>query len=279
MAINERETNLKLKTYNDITVVGVGGVGSWVAYLLAMSGHVERITIIDPDVVEDSNLNRTPYRIKDIGVPKVFALADIIKDARYVQVIPIMEYFENVRDVPTPIIDCRDFVSDDIRSDIVAGYDGTSMTIHINPSADSVFSTVNSHGYTVPSYIVPPVFLASVIVEYYLHPSNKVSSEIIRTFDIRDFVRNIVGEYRDTIKKVINEDDEYRTVIMQYTNDKYLHVEKKYATYINREMPLTNITIKAAKKVPPKELYDFLGHDIVEAGKMILTYKKQIRGE
>ena len=38
-------------------IVGVGGVGSWIAEALARSG-VGRITLIDLDVVAESNLNR-----------------------------------------------------------------------------------------------------------------------------------------------------------------------------------------------------------------------------
>ena len=57
-------------------VVGVGGLGSPVALYLAAAG-VGRITLIDDDTVEPSNLQRqTIFTTADTGAPKVSAAAD-----------------------------------------------------------------------------------------------------------------------------------------------------------------------------------------------------------
>lgn len=59
-------------------VVGVGGVGSQVATILAGSG-VGRIILNDPDTVESSNLNRQfMYTLADVGKRKVDVLADAL---------------------------------------------------------------------------------------------------------------------------------------------------------------------------------------------------------
>lgn len=61
-----------------VCVVGVGGVGSWVAEALARSA-VGRITMIDLDNVAESNINRQIHALTDtIGKPKVTALAERI---------------------------------------------------------------------------------------------------------------------------------------------------------------------------------------------------------
>ena len=51
-----REGIAKLKS-SKIVVVGLGGVGGYVAESLIRSG-VENITLVDFDVIEESNLNR-----------------------------------------------------------------------------------------------------------------------------------------------------------------------------------------------------------------------------
>lgn len=57
-----------------IVVVGAGGVGSWVATMLARSG-VEKLRIIDFDQVSLSSLNRhSVANLKDVGTPKVDCL-------------------------------------------------------------------------------------------------------------------------------------------------------------------------------------------------------------
>jgi len=65
-----------------VTVLGVGGVGSTAAHALAASG-VGGLTLIDPDVVELSNLNRQLlFTTKDIGRPKVDAAAERLTELR-----------------------------------------------------------------------------------------------------------------------------------------------------------------------------------------------------
>jgi molybdopterin-synthase adenylyltransferase len=65
-----------------VVVLGVGGLGSACAYALAASG-VSRLTLVDHDVVESSNLNRQVlYGGPDIGRPKVIAAAERLSALR-----------------------------------------------------------------------------------------------------------------------------------------------------------------------------------------------------
>jgi molybdopterin/thiamine biosynthesis adenylyltransferase len=59
----------------EVLVLGAGGTGSWVVRALCASG-IGTVTVLDPDEVELSNLNRQAlYLREDIGSPKVEALA------------------------------------------------------------------------------------------------------------------------------------------------------------------------------------------------------------
>lgn len=63
-----------------ICVVGVGGVGSWAVETLARSG-VGMLTLIDGDVVVESNINRQlPALESSLGKPKVSVLAQRIAE-------------------------------------------------------------------------------------------------------------------------------------------------------------------------------------------------------
>lgn len=61
-----------------ITVVGVGGVGSWAVEALARSG-VGKLTLIDMDHVAESNINRQLHALTTtLGQSKVSAMAQRI---------------------------------------------------------------------------------------------------------------------------------------------------------------------------------------------------------
>ncbi len=63
-----------------VAVIGVGGLGSNAALLLALEG-VGRLILVDHDVVEESNLNRQPlYRPGDVGKPKAEVAAKRLEE-------------------------------------------------------------------------------------------------------------------------------------------------------------------------------------------------------
>ena len=62
-----------------VLVVGIGGVGSWCAEALVRTG-LGRITLVDDDVVAESNVNRQcPATAATVGQPKVEAMAERLK--------------------------------------------------------------------------------------------------------------------------------------------------------------------------------------------------------
>ena len=90
---------------NRILVIGAGGIGGNLAESLcravAFSGcqNVE-LSIMDADLVEERNLPHQPFSIRDIGKPKVEAIAKNLKRIgitrkRGVIIVPIVENFSS----------------------------------------------------------------------------------------------------------------------------------------------------------------------------------------
>ena len=100
-----------------VTIIGVGGVGSWAVETLARTG-VGNLTLIDGDVVVESNINRqVQATATTLGKPKVVALAE-----RIALINPLCRV-EPVQDFVSPenldmLVGCRnvDFVIDAIDS-------------------------------------------------------------------------------------------------------------------------------------------------------------------
>lgn len=69
------EAGLERLRLAQVCVVGIGGVGSWVAEALARSA-VGRLTLVDPDHVAESNINRQAHALEDtLGQAKTQAMA------------------------------------------------------------------------------------------------------------------------------------------------------------------------------------------------------------
>ena len=75
---NVKGISKKLKKTR-VCILGLGGLGSNVAILLARSG-IGFLKLVDFDIVEASNLNRQQYRISHIGLKKTEAIRTIIKE-------------------------------------------------------------------------------------------------------------------------------------------------------------------------------------------------------
>ena len=75
---NVKDISEKLKKAK-VCILGLGGLGSNVATLLARSG-IGYLKLVDFDIVEASNLNRQQYRISHIGMKKTEAIKTIIKE-------------------------------------------------------------------------------------------------------------------------------------------------------------------------------------------------------
>ncbi len=106
-----------LKNAN-ILIVGVGGVGSFAAEFIARAG-VGKITIVDGDVVDITNINRQlPALHSTIGLNKVDVVGDRLLDINLeLQLTKIQEFlsperaFEIISDNYDYVLDCIDSIT------------------------------------------------------------------------------------------------------------------------------------------------------------------------
>jgi molybdopterin/thiamine biosynthesis adenylyltransferase len=82
-------------------IVGAGALGTYVSLGLALSG-VSKLTIVDPDVVEETNLNRQLLFYGSVGKPKASELASKLKrlcpglEAAAIQARVTEDHFEGI---------------------------------------------------------------------------------------------------------------------------------------------------------------------------------------
>lgn len=98
---------------SSVCVFGCGGVGSYVVEALARSG-VGRITIVDNDVVDRSNINRQLIALNStVGMPKAQAAAERVADINPDCVVtPVELFFDSEHTIPLNF----DYIADAIDS-------------------------------------------------------------------------------------------------------------------------------------------------------------------
>jgi len=205
--IYSRSEELPLFIPGNVCVIGVGGVGSWVAINMAMIG-CSNLAIIDPDTIEVHNLNRTLFKQDHVGANKVNALYEVIREMRNTTMfVHACKWEELPPETRTNyaanfmVIDCRDTVAplpETPRTLVTGGYDGTSCTIHYNPDFSNVFGDTDVRYRITPSYLVIPQFIAACITNFIClecNPENNMVREMRKerfmTFDFKNLSRLI----------------------------------------------------------------------------------------
>lgn len=197
-----RQDELDLEPPYTATVIGCGGVGSWVALDLALAG-VQKLYVVDHDHIETHNLNRTPFKQEQIGMDKTSAIVELVAERRIdTEVVPINKRVEETAGTfredmaDSVIIDCRDHASElpeDLQKQILmtAGYDGYEYTLHTNPDYGEIWGDEETEYETVPSFVAPPQFVSSIITTVTCSPDLRTEAENYRSGNMKDLIKNL----------------------------------------------------------------------------------------
>jgi predicted ThiF/HesA family dinucleotide-utilizing enzyme len=191
--IFQRQEPLHTKVPEVATVVGVGGIGFWIALDLAMLGTKE-LVLIDPDRIEISNLNRIPLSLKNIGRSKVLATKEFITDIRpdcRIEAIPdrVEDHLGEIKGYVFICVDDFDVASLVVSSSqasglpyIVLTYDGRHFTI--TKEVNSCWEVEARRGYRViPSYVITPQMVSLIAL---------VMIDLGKTMDISESLEGLI---------------------------------------------------------------------------------------
>jgi len=235
---NEDEINLRQQNIvsdyseNIAIVVGLGGIGSWVAIDLALIG-IGTLILFDDDKIESSNLNRTLFKLSQVGEYKTKAVKQLISERRknilvitneelfqaeHLKKYNGIDYFFDCSDTtrlkdslaeikskietPSPATKGKssiDEVEVALRFPLYSklGYDGTNATICFNDFSTGKWGEDSSYTVT-PSFFGTPQIISALAVIELLMKRKKVS----RTVNMN-------------VKRVINQIEESQNLLKQ----------------------------------------------------------------
>lgn len=90
-----------------VTLIGCGGIGSLTALALSKLG-CPKITLFDPDVVEEINIPNQVFRLSDIGKAKVLACKSVIQEFSECEVTAIPSAFDQNHNISGIVISAVD---------------------------------------------------------------------------------------------------------------------------------------------------------------------------
>jgi molybdopterin/thiamine biosynthesis adenylyltransferase len=204
--IYERQAPIRLARVNKIMVVGLGGTGSWVALLSAMTGAVS-LTLVDNDVIELTNLNRMPLPITSIGKPKAEAIKEEIlrlrPDASVIALNIEVSEFLIGSVAPNILVDCTDKIK--VHKEIYkycramgliyvrCCYDGLHITVSSSlPGFNTVHGEDAEGGYTItPSWVAPAIIAAGyAVAKIFKNIGIEYSGDITHPISEMDVINN-----------------------------------------------------------------------------------------
>lgn len=130
-----------------VVIAGCGGIGSAVALLLAGSG-IKKFRLIDPDVVEKSNLNRQLFwTLQDLGEFKAETLAKVLK-ARFEGLAL------EIQSAETSIVQLCELCASDVDALVVTADNPGTLASQARRITDECGVPVISGGYMHDSMII-----------------------------------------------------------------------------------------------------------------------------
>lgn len=116
----------------DIVLSGVGGIGSYVAFMLSRM-QPAYLTLIDPDRVELVNLAGQLFSSGNIGQYKVEAVANFVRDySQYYSICTSHEVFDEENQMLAPVMICG-FDNMEARKEFFKAWE-TQLDNSVNPS-------------------------------------------------------------------------------------------------------------------------------------------------
>ncbi|MBS1551551.1 MAG: ThiF family adenylyltransferase [Bacteroidetes bacterium] len=206
----DRQSGVESQADVSTIVIGLGGLGSWIALDLALIG-VGTLILVDPDKLEASNLNRTLFKYSQIGQLKTQAIKELILERRPDTIVVTIEdyfntdilnkysvdyIFDATDNLSTRqmILEYNQYQKQNLIPDFIpvpyckCGYDGFFATLSMNDYSSGRWGDEGSYT-VVPSFFGTPQILSAIaVIEMLLNYS---AQEYSYNFNVKKLLNKI----------------------------------------------------------------------------------------
>lgn len=206
----DRQSGVESQADVSTIVIGLGGLGSWIALDLALIG-VGTLILVDPDKLEASNLNRTLFKYSQIGQLKTQAIKELILERRPDTIVVTIEDYFNTDILNKYSVDYIFDATDNLSTRQMihdynqyqkqmqipdfnpipyskCGYDGYNATLSMNDYESGRWGDEGSYT-VVPSFFgTPQILSAMAVIEMLLNYS---AQEYSYNFNVKKLLNKI----------------------------------------------------------------------------------------
>jgi len=240
-------------TYKNIVIIGLGSLGGFVAEAISNLENIEKIVLLDPDIVESKNLKNSIYRQLDIGCPKVEALKDMLIDKN-----PDIEiwafqtkYIEGVTKLVKEdlVIDCRDYTYDrnieiDVRFYISSRYlmgDFRKNVTYKEHQGGKYITELTKNDLRHASSIIS-MMIDSNTIECLIETQSVQKYELDCVKHIENYCYDVVYDNVDGQEKFVNLPDKIAPILnMNKTKDVTIFVGSKISPIAKKVIPMNTL--------------------------------------
>ena len=216
-----------------VTIIGLGTLGGYTAEAVADIEGIEKIVILDHDVVEQKNLRNSIYRQIDIDIPKALALKEILLSKNLnVQIrASQVKYEEGITKLPKTdlVIDCRDVTYS--RQDIIDARFYISSRYLIGDFRKQVVYDQEQTGKYLTKLTKNDLKYAASIISMLVY-SGTIKS-LIKKESVQKYELDFIKRLQEDSKDIIYEDSE--------ESNKFINLQDKIIPILdaNKKQPIT----------------------------------------
>lgn len=229
--------------YESVCIIGLGSLGSFLYKHLSYNEEIKKLILIDPQTVEEDNLNSSFFRNNDIGEPKVECLLNRVDPLYKRTQIFQSEYNEGTTKLPPCdlVIDCRDFIcSRKQEIDVKFYIDERSLVIDCRQFVNRKSHPGSYYMVLKKSEIREAAFIAYKLISTPKILNKMINNQVLQSLNIDETISNIFQDI-----KLKNSND------LVYETHKGLEKIHSFEDYINT-------TVQEAQK---KDIDVFVGEE------------------
>lgn len=269
---------------NDVVIIGTGTLGGHLCKHLAESSQINKLTLIDKDIVDTKDATMGVFQLVDLAEPKVYALKRMLKNHN-VEIETIEElYMDGITELPKSdlIIDCRNiFGRRDLSIDIKMFISGRFLLLDFQkevktgtPKKGEYVIKLTKHEISRAAYYAKDLICSDILPDLLKSRSVKcididiIQSVMLKNIDLNKNKPDMIYEIDNNINRLSRVDEVVTPILNKNKHSDLKILVEDRNTLVRQVFDMPKVKKKKYKTIPkntlksPEQVIELLGEAI-----------------